>query len=282
MAHYSNILADTPDYRPTILNASRRRNKTSKPWLGAPIRSKHYHLVRCIDGLVEWNDGDRSHSLKPGEWSIIEPQESQHPLRVSNGCKWHQVHFTVFPTKPRDPLSQSLWGCKLPSIIPQEKVSQFDQRLNNVLAIWWYGSWNKVRADTLFGLILLDLVDLFQNDSVQSGYESQLGNIKNTDLAKAHDIWKIQPRTPVFEVAKTCGYSLRQFRRKFIDSFGVSPQVFAQQELINKAKHMLKNDSSTPIKTISVHLGYQSASAFIRAFEKSVGMPPAKWRKQQK
>jgi AraC-like DNA-binding protein len=36
--------------------------------------------------------------------------------------------------------------------------------------------------------------------------------------------------------------------------------------------------SSTPLSRIADHVGYESETAFSRAFKRATGMPPAAWR----
>lgn len=77
-------------------------------------------------------------------------------------------------------------------------------------------------------------------------------------------------------MAKIAEMSHRNFYRKFVDSFGVTPAQYVKSVRIDMAKDMLS--TNTPLKTIAKLTGFTSVSQLTRVFETLNGISPNLFR----
>ncbi|MBB5343372.1 AraC family transcriptional regulator [Tunturibacter empetritectus] len=80
-------------------------------------------------------------------------------------------------------------------------------------------------------------------------------------------------------LALSCGMACSTFRRKFRSYFGVSPQRYAREQQVARAKRMLI-ETSMPIKAIAAELNFSSEFYFMRTFKQIAGLTPGGWRRQ--
>ena len=86
---------------------------------------------------------------------------------------------------------------------------------------------------------------------------------------------------PIEELASAAGLSLHHFHRLFEAETGEPPASFLRRIRMDAAALRLQwADEST--ETIAHALGFHSRSAFIRAFERRVGVSPGKYRKNSR
>ncbi len=69
----------------------------------------------------------------------------------------------------------------------------------------------------------------------------------------------------------------RHFNRKFKGTFGVTPASFVETLRLDEARERLARHS-TPIEQVALSVGFQSAKAFRRAFERRFGVSPSAYR----
>ena len=80
------------------------------------------------------------------------------------------------------------------------------------------------------------------------------------------------------ELAKLCNLSVSQFRRRFKQTFGVSPIRYREQVRIYWAKQLLKSELLT-VSEIAVKLGYYDIYHFSNDFRKHTGLSPKQYVK---
>ncbi|MEM7138465.1 MAG: AraC family transcriptional regulator [Myxococcota bacterium] len=83
----------------------------------------------------------------------------------------------------------------------------------------------------------------------------------------------------VAELAKRTATSRSGFAARFGELLGVSPIAYLTQWRIRLATNLLEDPTLT-IADIAGRVGYESESAFHRAFKREIGLPPASWRRQ--
>ena len=83
----------------------------------------------------------------------------------------------------------------------------------------------------------------------------------------------------VAELAKKSGASRSAFADRFTELLDTSPIAYVTQWRIRLATNLL-SESDAPIGAIANEVGYESESAFNRAFKREVGATPAAWRKR--
>ncbi len=79
----------------------------------------------------------------------------------------------------------------------------------------------------------------------------------------------------VKEAAAALNMGYENFRKRFKDAVGMSPQRYHAQHLMRQAKMMLL--SGLPIKHVAASLGYGDIYSFTKQFTKSEGMPPGRY-----
>jgi transcriptional regulator GlxA family with amidase domain len=71
----------------------------------------------------------------------------------------------------------------------------------------------------------------------------------------------------------------RQFSRRFKTAFGKSPAVFVEELRLNEARRLLAMGRSS-LEQVSASVGFKSADAFRRAFERRLGINPSEYRRE--
>ncbi|WP_413795243.1 MULTISPECIES: transcriptional regulator FtrA [unclassified Pseudomonas] len=83
----------------------------------------------------------------------------------------------------------------------------------------------------------------------------------------------------VCEMASQMAMSERTFLRRFVETTGLSPMAWLQQERLSRARELLEStDQSTT--TIAQVCGYRSVESFRKAFRNTVGLPPSAYRER--
>ena len=82
------------------------------------------------------------------------------------------------------------------------------------------------------------------------------------------------------ELARVSGTSRSVLAERFQHLVGSSPMMYLTQWRMLLAANLLCR-SNAPLARIAEDVGYQTDTAFSRAFRREFGMPPATWRRQQ-
>jgi len=82
------------------------------------------------------------------------------------------------------------------------------------------------------------------------------------------------------ELARTVGASRSVLAERFQRLVGASPMAYLTQWRMVLAGSLLRH-SNAPLTHIAQDVGYQTDTAFIRAFRREFGVPPATWRRSQ-
>ena len=82
------------------------------------------------------------------------------------------------------------------------------------------------------------------------------------------------------ELARAVGTSRSVLANRFQQLVGNSPMQYLTQWRMLLAANLLCS-TSAPLAHIAENVGYQTDTAFIRAFRREFGSPPAAWRRQQ-
>ena len=82
----------------------------------------------------------------------------------------------------------------------------------------------------------------------------------------------------VTALAAKANLSTRQFTRRFSAAFGQSPASYVERLRLDEARRRLALPRET-VERIAASVGYASADAFSRAFERRFGVTPSTYRK---
>jgi len=83
------------------------------------------------------------------------------------------------------------------------------------------------------------------------------------------------------DVAGAVAVSPSHFARRFRAADGRTPMRALADLRAERAEALLR-DASMPTLDVGLEAGFQSASAFVRAFRRRTGLPPAVWRRSRK
>lgn len=86
-------------------------------------------------------------------------------------------------------------------------------------------------------------------------------------------------RITVEELAGMVHLSTRQLHRKFVETFGFSPQTFIMKLRIQAACDALQHED-TQISHVATDLGFCDQSSFTQHFHRHMGMTPLKYQRQ--
>lgn len=78
--------------------------------------------------------------------------------------------------------------------------------------------------------------------------------------------------------ARAC-LGTRQFTRRFVEAFACTPAVHVENVRMGEARRRLMRRSGS-IEEMAASLGFASADAFRRAFERRFGLPPSEYRQR--
>ncbi|WP_339437601.1 transcriptional regulator FtrA [Pseudomonas sp. EL_65y_Pfl1_R32] len=83
----------------------------------------------------------------------------------------------------------------------------------------------------------------------------------------------------VCDMASQVAMSERTFLRRFVETTGLPPKVWLQQERLNRARDLLESTDQSAAGIARV-CGYRSVESFRKAFRNAVGLPPSAYRER--
>jgi AraC-like DNA-binding protein len=109
-----------------------------------------------------------------------------------------------------------------------------------------------------------------------------LAGLRDRYVGRALALMHEQPaqRWTIDELGRCVGLSRSALHERFAELIGVPPMQYLAQWRMQAAARLLLETRST-VASIAVDVGYDSEAAFARAFKRSVGMPPAAWRRER-
>jgi AraC-like DNA-binding protein len=130
-------------------------------------------------------------------------------------------------------------------------------------------------------VLFIEVLRLYMNEQStgRTGWLAGVGDrIVGAALALMHKrpahAWTLE------ELARDCGTSRSVLAERFQILVGSSPMQYLMQWRMMLAANLLSR-SSAPLARIAEDVGYQTDTAFSRAFKREYGAPPAAWRRQQ-
>ena len=78
----------------------------------------------------------------------------------------------------------------------------------------------------------------------------------------------------ITDIAQKLNMSVSNFSSKFKNEVGISPNIYLRRLKLNEAKNMLKFKNVTEV---SMALGYDNISHFIKLFKKYYGITPKQY-----
>jgi len=130
-------------------------------------------------------------------------------------------------------------------------------------------------------VLFIEVLRLYVNEQStgRSGWLAAIGDrIVGAALTQLHthpaQAWTLET------LARAAGTSRSVLAERFQQLVGSPPMEYLTQWRMLLAANLLCR-SSVPLARIAEDVGYQTDTAFIRAFRREYGVPPAAWRRQQ-
>ncbi len=119
-------------------------------------------------------------------------------------------------------------------------------------------------------------------DQLPPQSEGWLAGLRDRFVGRALALMHEQPaqRWTIDELGRCVGLSRSALHERFAELIGVPPMQYLAQWRMQAAARLLLETRST-VASIAVDVGYESEAAFARAFKRTVGKPPAAWRRER-
>lgn len=138
--------------------------------------------------------------------------------------------------------------------------------------------------------ILAKLAELLFMEAVRRYLASQppaaiawTAGMRDPDVGRALGFLhgQLSRRWTTQELASEIAVSRSAFAERFTRVVGEPPMRYLARQRFEQARHRLET-TSDPIARIAYDVGYESESAFNRAFRREYGVPPASWRREHR
>ncbi|HUN25848.1 MAG TPA: AraC family transcriptional regulator [Steroidobacteraceae bacterium] len=128
-------------------------------------------------------------------------------------------------------------------------------------------------------VLFIEVLRLYMNEEAH-GRTGWLAGLGDRIVGPALNALHARPAQPwtLEELAARAGASRSVLAERFHLLVGTSPmQYLTQWRMLLAANHLSR--SNAPVTRIAEDVGYRTDTAFIRAFRREYGLPPAAWRK---
>jgi AraC-like DNA-binding protein len=209
--------------------------------------------------------GDWQAEIAPGQWASAGPVvlfgANGHPFRVRVTGPFMVAGFAIRPSGWR-----SLFA---------EPASRYADEMLPLSA-----AWGEI-ADSLWDDVSKAADDAAIVAAMEAAVRAQLGVVGNgqydAQMARFERVARLDSTVHVDNVASELGLSVRQFERRCLASFGLSPKaVLRRSRFLDMAAAM--RGFSTPTEEQLAELRYFDQSHLNREFKRFTGLTPGKFR----
>ncbi len=117
--------------------------------------------------------------------------------------------------------------------------------------------------------------------SLPEGSSGWLAGTRDRFVGRAMALMHAAPAEPwtVDELSGRVGLSRSALHERFADMVGQTPMQYLANWRMQVGAALLRDTTAT-VASVALEVGYQSEASFARAFKRTVGKPPALWRRQ--
>jgi AraC-like DNA-binding protein len=135
-----------------------------------------------------------------------------------------------------------------------------------------------VMLNRLTELLFIQVIRLWIDQQAEASV-GWVGALRDQPVSAALSLIHQSPahKWTVNELAEAVALSRSAFSARFTELVGEPPLTYLTRWRMLKATRLLKNDVG--METIAELLGYESETAFRKAFKREIGMPPAQYRR---
>jgi len=119
-------------------------------------------------------------------------------------------------------------------------------------------------------------------DSLTDQSNGWLAGLRDRHVGRTLSLMHEQPARAwtLDALGSEVGLSRSALHQRFVELVGQPPMQYLAQWRMQLASQLLR-DTHSGIASIAMDVGYDSEAAFVRAFKRLLGTPPATWRRQQ-
>ena len=119
-------------------------------------------------------------------------------------------------------------------------------------------------------------------DAMADGASGWLAGLRDRFVGRALALLHERPAEnwTIDAIGIQVGLSRSALHQLFVDLIGQPPMQYLAQWRMQLASQILR-DTQSSIAAVALEVGYDSEAAFVRAFKRLVGTPPATWRREQ-
>jgi AraC-like DNA-binding protein len=130
-------------------------------------------------------------------------------------------------------------------------------------------------------VLFIEVLRIHMNEQAE-GRTGWLAGISDRIVGAALRALHAEPARPwtLEDLARAAGTSRSVLAERFQQLVGQAPMQYLAQWRMLLASNLLVR-SNAPLARIAEQVGYQTDTAFSRAFRREYGMPPAAWRRRQ-
>ena len=130
-------------------------------------------------------------------------------------------------------------------------------------------------------VLFIEVLRLYMNDQAE-GRTGWLAGVNDRIVGAALRSMHTRPAQPwtLEELARAAGTSRSVLAERFQQLVGSAPMQYLAQWRMLLATNLLCR-SNAPLARIAEEVGYQTDTAFSRAFRREFGLPPAAWRRSR-
>lgn len=235
-------------------------------------RRGHLHLIKR--GPVQLVGGPQGGSTISEPTLLFMPRPDAHQLIADERSGADVVCASIlFGGGGRNPIADSLPGLvSVPLAALPGAQALLDLLYEEAFAD--HGG-KQAALDRLCELLIIWLLRFCIDRGITQG--GALAGLADARLAKVLTALHDDPARPweLEEMARVAGMSRARFAVHFRDVVGETPASYLASWRLTLAQTLLR--AGTPLKHVSVDVGYGSASALTRAFSRKLGMSPKAW-----
>ena len=131
-------------------------------------------------------------------------------------------------------------------------------------------------------VLFIEVLRLYSNELGAAGRTGWLAGLGDRVVGAALNAMHGKPvqAWTLDELAHVAGTSRSVLAERFVHLVGVAPMHYLTQWRMLLASNLLLR-GNVPLARIAEEVGYQTDTAFSRAFRREFGVPPATWRRSQ-
>lgn len=248
---------------------------SAKP-IDRPILSAHYTIHYVFSGNGRVRIGNTTYPIAPGSVFVVFPNQIRQIIAdetASLEVRWLELdgkallpellQLNLTPNTPLLPLTVSAGSGKTAAHF-EELIKSSDENSAYQLGICWL----------ILGALAAETAQV---------KPQRIGNQRKYYVSQAIDLIQrsyMQDIT-VEDIADYCGLNRSYLGKLFRDETGQSTQEYLIEYRMKVACRYL-SETTAPIGTIALSVGYQNQLHFSRAFRKIYGMSPRDWQKEHR